>query len=70
METQTRKLMQEKISQLFCAVNEKNITADSLMQEIQPLLQDYFMGEFICEGKDIKATFLNGQRFVFSVTSV
>ena len=45
------------------AKNEKPFTAESLTEEILPLLGDYFVAEFKKDGNVIIAEFPNGQTF-------
>lgn len=54
----------------FDAVNEKRITPLQLLQEVQPLLKEYFIGGFeICENA-IKLSFKNGQNFKMTIGEV
>lgn len=45
------------------AIEEKNFTACDLLQEIIPLIKDYFIGSFEIESNSISMQFLNGQKF-------
>lgn len=70
MSDKENKLTQEQISALFCAVNEKNITAKSIMQEIQPLVDDYFHCRSEIADDCLILRFLNEQVFRLSATEV
>lgn len=63
MEKQNKKNSAENLS----AENEGNITPLQLLQEIQPLLKEYFIGDFEIQNNALKMTFLNGQIFELSV---
>ena len=45
------------------AKEEGQVTAESLLQEIEPLLNEYFIGEVIREENALKVNLLNGQKF-------
>ncbi len=44
--------------------NEQPITAKDLLEEIKPLLEDYFIGDISFDGKVIVYTLPNGQKFI------
>lgn len=64
------KLTQKQVSALFCAANEKNITGKSVLQEIQPLLEDYFSISVEIREDGMIMKFLNGQTFRISATEI
>ncbi len=45
------------------AKNEKPITAGELLEEITPLLDDYFIGKILFDGQNVFYTLPNGQKF-------
>ena len=53
----------------MCAVNE-TINPLQLLQEIEPLLKEYFIGDFIIENNTIKMSFKNGQTFNLKICEV
>lgn len=42
------------------AVNEKTITSLQLLQEIEPLLKEYFIGSFEIKNNALNMSFKNG----------
>ena len=48
---------------ILTAENEGTITPVQLLQEIQPLLEDYFIGKFKIENNALNLSFKNGQTF-------
>ena len=52
------------------AENEKNITPLQLLQEIQPLLKEYFIGEFNIDSNAVNMSFKNGQKFKLTIGEV
>ena len=54
----------------FTAEKEEIITPLQLLQEIQPLLMEYFVGKFEVENYAIKMVFKNGQTFKLKVGEV
>lgn len=52
------------------AVNEKNINTLQLLQEIEPLLKEYFIGDFEIENNSIKMTFKNSQTFNLIISEI
>ncbi len=54
----------------FSALCEKNITPLQLLQEIQPLLKEYFIGNFKIENSAITMRFFNGNKFRLTVGEV
>lgn len=67
---ENKKLTQEQISALFCAVNEKNITGTDVAEEIEPLLKEFYHGNVEPNGDCLIIKFLNGQTFKLSATEV
>ena len=51
------------------AVNE-HITPLQLLQEIEPLLKEYFIGEFEIENNALNMKFKNGQSFKLKICEV
>lgn len=57
-------LREEKnTADISAAVNEGEITPLQLMQEIQPLLNEYFIGDFEIKNNVLRLIFKNGQNF-------
>lgn len=57
-------LREEKnTADISAAVNEGEITPLQLMQEIQPLLNEYFIGDFEIKNNVLRLIFKNGQIF-------
>ena len=54
----------------FAAVFEETITPLKLLEEIQPLLKEYFIGNFKIEHNAINIRFLNGQKFRLTIGEV
>ena len=52
------------------AVKEKNISPIQLLQEIEPLLKEYFIGEFEIENNALSMKFKNGQTFKLKICEV
>lgn len=52
------------------AVNEEGITPLQLLQEIEPLLKEYFIGNFEIKDSALNMTFLNGQAFKLAICEV
>ena len=52
------------------AVNEKIITPIQLLQEIEPLLKEYFVGDLEIENNALKLNFKNGQIFKLKICEV
>lgn len=48
------------------AKNESPITAEELLGEIAPLIEEYFLGEVRFDGKEIVYRLPNGQKFRLS----
>ena len=69
MEKEAKILTQEQISALFYAVNEKNITGKDIVEEIEPLLREFYHGSVELSGDCLIIRFLNGQVFRLSATA-
>ena len=52
------------------AVREKNTTPVQLLQEIEPLLKEYFIGDFEVKENALNMSFLNGQKFKLKICEV
>ena len=53
--------MEKSANQLAAA--EKQFNSRSLLEEIEPLLKEYFIGGFKLDGEAIIVDFKNGQKF-------
>lgn len=62
MEKQTKIFTEEETAALKSAENEDKFQACELLAEIQPLLADYFIGEFKREENALVCSFPNGQK--------
>ncbi len=67
MEQKNERNKNKKLAVSFAAINEETILPTDLLQEILPLLQEYFVGNFKIEGNAISIKFLNGQKFRLTV---
>lgn len=67
MEQKNERNKNKKLAVSFAAINEETILPTDLLQEILPLLQEYFVGNFKIEGGAISIKFLNGQKFRLTV---
>lgn len=63
MEKQSNGWTKEKAEAYHEAVNEKHFTANELLQELAPLLSDYFWGNVQLTEEGIIVTFPNKQKF-------
>ncbi len=52
-----------KEAEKFAAAEDKEITTESLLQEILPLLEDHFICDLKEDGLSVRMDFKNGQRF-------
>ncbi|MGN0768732.1 MAG: hypothetical protein ACI4M8_05160 [Christensenellales bacterium] len=52
------------------AENESRFSSRDLSEELLPLLDDYFVGDFHLKDDGIVASFLNGQQFILSVNEL
>lgn len=62
MEKQKKKLTKEQLEAIKVAVKEKRFSATDLIKEIQPLLEEYFLGKFTFEENALCCEFPNGQK--------
>lgn len=67
MEKLNELFTEEQIAALKTAEEEKNFEANEFLKEIQPLLDDYFLGEFKCEDNSLICSFPNGQKVKLTV---
>lgn len=63
MKKQSNSWTKEKAEAYHEAVNEKHFTANELLQELAPLLSDYFWGNVQLTEEGIIVTFPNKQKF-------
>ncbi len=63
MKNKTEKLSLEKKAAIKAAENEAQFNAQSILEELTPLIKDYFIAETESNGKEINISFLNGQKF-------
>lgn len=70
MEKQIEKPTQAMLSAYTEAKNEANFTARDLVQELTPLLQDYFFVEFALQDNSLRLVFPNGQKFDLAVNEI
>lgn len=66
MEKQMKGWTNEKAEAYREAVEEKHFTATELLQELAPLLSDYFWGNVQLTDEGIVITFPNNQKFRLS----
>ncbi|MDE5897275.1 MAG: hypothetical protein K2H43_05650 [Clostridia bacterium] len=57
----------EQTAAIADAAAERKFEATDFLDEILPLLQSYFIGNFTRTGSEIEAAFLNGQTLRLSV---
>jgi len=57
------RITKEAIAAFEAAKEEEQFSAQELLQEIAPLLEDYFMGETMVDGQSVTLSFPNGQSF-------
>ena len=58
----------EQRTAIVDALQERKITCAEFMAEIKPLLEEYFIGEFLLDKEMIKVRFLNGQEMLLTVS--
>ncbi|MDE7167946.1 MAG: hypothetical protein K2O28_03755 [Clostridia bacterium] len=63
MKNQTQITTIEDTAAINEAKNEAHFSAQSLLEELAPLIKSYFVGEPNFDGNSIDITFLNGQKF-------
>ena len=51
------------------AKGEPSVTGKALLEEILPLMEDYFVGEISLKGNGLVYRMPNGQRFVITATA-
>ena len=49
--------------------NEKTISGKQLLEELLPLLKDYFVGEICLDGQSIIYLMPNGTKFILTATN-
>lgn len=52
------------------AINEENIKGLDILQELEPLLKEYFIGDFEIKGNTLNLKFKNGQSFRLAACEV
>ncbi len=55
-------------SQRLEAMFEGKISAEDLIREIEPLIKDYFVGDFKITKEGLELKFLNGQTFILTIS--
>ena len=60
--------MEKNANQLAAA--EGRFNNRSVLEELEPLLKEYFIGGFVLRGEEIILEFKNGQKFSLSVKEV
>lgn len=66
----TKNRIEKKESAIKNAKKETPFNAADLALEIEPLIRDYFVGDFELDGNKISCKFLNGQKFIITVGEV
>ena len=61
---------QKNTAPVFDAANEGVINPLQLLQEIEPLLREYFIGDFKIKDNAISMHFKNGQRFALKICEI
>lgn len=64
------KFSKEKNAAIKAAINEEHFDAPSMLQEITPLINSYFITKLSFDGEAIYLTFLNGQKFRITAEEV
>lgn len=70
MDKNNQRLTQEQITAIVYATKEKNITSENLVKEIEPLLNEYFLGNIKTENSGITYEAYNGQKFLIQITEI
>lgn len=70
MDDKFKKLLKEGKEEFEEYSNETHFEASSFVEEILPLLGDYFVGDFKLDGNGIICTFANGQIIRLSATEI
>lgn len=63
-------ITKEQSEAIEAAKNEGKIFGKDLLAEILPLIEGYFTGAIKCGEGGIEFNFLNGQKFVLTVTEI
>lgn len=63
MNNKSEKLTVEQKAAIKAAENEAHFSAQSLLEEITPLIKSYFICEVKTEADKIEVSFPNGQKF-------
>lgn len=67
MDKNGNKITKEAIAAYLSAKKEEQFSATELLQEIAPLLEDYFMVESTVDKQAVTLSFWNGQTFRLSI---
>lgn len=67
MERRSGKQSEEEIAAKSAAIKEEKICANDIIEEIEPLFREYFVGNFTFEDGELGLSFYNGQRFRLGV---
>lgn len=70
MKKQSSNSTNEKSAALKAALEEKPFLASDLIEELAPLLSDYFEGNFEQANDKIIMSFYNGQKFELTISEV
>ena len=70
MDKKFKKRLVEEMENYEELKNEPRFSAADFTQEIAPLISDYFRGELVFDGTNIKCSFANGQKFVLKVEEI
>lgn len=60
----------EKITEDKFAKNEAPVNPKELLEEIKPLIEDYFLGKVAMTEEGLNYTLPNGQKFVFTAQAL
>lgn len=63
MKNFVEKQTQQKNAADVAALNERHVKPLEILQEIEPLIKEYFIGEFSLESNALKINLKNGQQF-------
>ena len=55
---------------IILAQQEKPFKAEDILQEIKPILEEYFIGKIELAGGELNLLFLNGQKICLTVRSI
>lgn len=70
MDDKYKRLLKEEMERFDIIKNEPHFEIDSFVEELLPLLSDYFVGNFALRGCSIICTFANGQTIKLTATEV